>query len=137
MNGQLIDASVWISTTDPEDPRHTESVELIRSLRDRSSDLAILDLTVIEVANVSMRIHGREFAKSLVRELFATAGQSILRVDAETMDRAIDVAASKSISAYDALYVAAAEMFDLQLVSCDERDLVGNGLAVLPADAVN
>jgi predicted nucleic acid-binding protein len=39
------------------------------------------------------------------------------------------------ISVYDAAYVAAADECGHHIVSCDERDLVSKGLAVLPTNA--
>jgi predicted nucleic acid-binding protein len=47
--------------------------------------------------------------------------------------RAAELAEDHELSAYDAAYVAAAASAGRSLVSCDARDLVSKGLAVLPA----
>ena len=51
------------------------------------------------------------------------------------LTRAAELAERHSISVYDAAYAASAEEMGLRLVSCDERDLVSQGLATLPANA--
>jgi predicted nucleic acid-binding protein len=59
-------------------------------------------------------------------------GDRLVRVDAELIDGAIEVAREHRISAYDAAYVAAARRHGWTLVSADVRDLVSKGLAVAP-----
>ena len=51
----------------------------------------------------------------------------------ELVERSQEIAIAHGISVYDAGYVAAAERVGAVLVSCDEADLVGVGLARLPA----
>ncbi|MCP9488859.1 MAG: hypothetical protein MSC31_03180 [Solirubrobacteraceae bacterium MAG38_C4-C5] len=51
----------------------------------------------------------------------------------EVIGAALDLAATQDLSAYDAAYVACAQLRGWTLVSLDERDLVGPGHAVSPA----
>ena len=60
----------------------------------------------------------------------------LVRVDAHLLEDAAAVADEHGISVYDAAYVAAARAVSGRLVSCDVRDLVSRGLAVLPRLAV-
>jgi predicted nucleic acid-binding protein len=52
------------------------------------------------------------------------------------LTRAAQIAERHSISVYDATYVATVQELGYRLVSCDEKDLVSTGLAILPEDAV-
>jgi predicted nucleic acid-binding protein len=57
----------------------------------------------------------------------------VLASTGSLLTRAAELAERHSISVYDAAYATAAADAGLQLVSCDERDLVSRGLATLPA----
>jgi predicted nucleic acid-binding protein len=61
----------------------------------------------------------------------------LVRVDASLIAHATTIFEEHRISAYDAAYVAAARASNGQLVSCDVRDLVSQGFARLPGDAVS
>ena len=57
---------------------------------------------------------------------------ALLRVDRELAERAATLSREHALSAYDAAYVAGAELVGALLASCNERDLVSRGLARLP-----
>jgi predicted nucleic acid-binding protein len=65
----------------------------------------------------------------------ARCGEQLLRVDPDLAEAALEIAAARGLSAYDAAYVAAAERTGWTLVSVDIRDLVSAGLAVTPDTA--
>ncbi len=127
----LLDASVWVASGAPADPCHSPSLAIAR---ERWSSIAALDLTLYEVANtVGLKFGQPRDAKALTRAIVACCvGDRLVRVDAELIDGAIEVAREHRISAYDAAYVAAARRHGWTLVSADVRDLVSKGLAVAP-----
>ena len=134
MTTLLLDASVLLAAFDPEDNHHKPARGL---LEDEVTTLATLDLARYEVANVAVRAwRAPESVAPLlaVVERFADDGGVISSADT-LLARAAEIAERHTISVYDAAYVAAAEEGGHRLVSCDERDLVSKGLAVLPTNA--
>jgi predicted nucleic acid-binding protein len=134
MRPLLTDASVWLASRDPDDTAHAVAKQLIEAATLRGPPLAALDLTLYELANVTVRRwrrprEGHRLAR-LVRE---ACEERLVRVDETLLGQAIDLAEAHNLSAYDAAYVACAHLRGWTLVSLDERDLVGPGHAVLPA----
>jgi predicted nucleic acid-binding protein len=100
--------------------------------------LATLDLARYEVANVAVR-SWRDPASvpPLLAALDRIAEDGGLVVANNPLLRdAAELAERHGISVYDASYVVAAALRGRRLVSCDVRDLVSKGLAVLPEAAV-
>jgi predicted nucleic acid-binding protein len=127
----LLDASTVLAAFDLDD-RHHEAAGAL--LVDDSVTLATLDLARYEVANVAVRAwRAPEVVKTLLAALdrFADDGGVIASTSA-LLARAAELAERHAISVYDAAYVAVAGEGERQLVSCDTRDLVSKGLAVLP-----
>lgn len=131
MSSILLDASVILAAFDRRDRSHRAANEL---LADESISLATLDLARYEVANTAVRSWGApDFVGHLFFLLDRIADDGGVVVSTSTLlTRAATIAGRYAISVYDAAYVAAVEEGDRRLVSCDERDLVSNGLAVLP-----
>ncbi len=129
----LLDASVLLASEDWEDGNHTEAVRLLRD----PEPLATLDLALYEVTNVAVRAwRDRAAAHRLGQRVEALAEDGgLLRADASLLASAATIADDFGISVYDAAYVAAARHHGAQLVSCDVRDLVSRGLALLPGGA--
>ena len=135
MTALLLDASVVLAAFESGN-RHHEAARAV--MTDGPTTLATLDLARYEAANVAVRAW-RELGLvvPLLHALdriaddggLVTSSNSLLRDATELADR-------YAISVYDAAYAAAASLTGRRLVSCDVRDLVSNGLAVLPADAV-
>lgn len=103
-----------------------------------AAPVATLDLAYYEVTNVAIRSWGDERAAARLRLLVGEierAGQ-LVRADPSLLSDAAAIATEHGISAYDASYVAAARRTGALLVSCDIRDLVSKGLAVLPVDTL-
>jgi len=61
---------------------------------------------------------------------------AIVRVETALFELTVSLAHEHGLSAYDAAYVAAAELHGWTLVSGDHIDLVEPGLAITPADAL-
>lgn len=134
MTTLLLDASVLLAAFDPQDDHHQPARAL---LEDDEATLTTLDLARYEVANVAVRAwRAPESVAPLltVIERLADDGGVLLSTDILLM-RASEIAERHAISVYDAAYAAAAGEGGHCLISCDERDLVSKGLALLPASA--
>lgn len=134
MSTLLLDASAILAAFDPDDSHQEPALAM---LADSSKRLMTLDLARYEVTNVAVRSWG---APDLVSVLLATLDRvaddgGVVSSTGTLIARAAEIAERHEISVYDAAYVVAAADGDRRLVSCDERDLVSKGLAVLPADA--
>lgn len=131
MSTLLLDASAVLAAFDPDD-RHHESARVL--LADDSVTLATLDLARYEVANVAVCAWRAPGAVApLLSALDRIENDGGVVVSTSTLlTRAAELAERHTISVYDAAYVAAVGEGDRRLVSCDERDLVSKGLAVLP-----
>lgn len=134
MTTLLLDASVLLAAFDTEDIHHLPARAL---LEDDALALATLDLARYEVANVAVRAwRAPEFAAPLLAAVERLADDSgVLSSSSALLTAAVEIAEQYAISVYDAAYAAAANEAGCCLVSCDERDLVSKGLAVLPASA--
>lgn len=127
---RLIDASVWVAIADPSDRFHGAARSIVAEVE---RPLAALDLTLYEVANAMGSKHGRPAeGRTLVRLIEKRCRDSLLAVDVELLESALEVAAEHGVTAYDAAYVAASQRFGWTLVSGDVADLVSRGLAVAP-----
>jgi len=126
----LLDASVWVLLVDPEDPRHSDAVTLVRN---QGASLAALDLTLHEIGNaIGVKRGNVREATNVIRLLLACCRDRVVLADAELADSALEIASEHGITAYDAAYVAAAQRHGWTLVSTDIADLVSRGLAVVP-----
>ena len=134
MTTLLLDASVLLAGFDPEDDHHKPAKEL---LEDEEANLATLDLARYEVANVAIRAwRSPESVAPLLAAIDRLADDGgVIASAGALLTRAAEVAERHTISVYDAAYVTAADQSGHRLVSCDERDLVSKGLAVLPRSA--
>jgi predicted nucleic acid-binding protein len=130
----LLDASVVLAAFDRNDRHHEAAQEL---LADASVTLAALDLTRYEVVNVAIRAwRAPDAAALLLSALDRIADDGgVIASTSGLLTRAAELAERHAISVYDAAYVAAAGEGDRRLISCDERDLVSKGLAVIPTGA--
>jgi predicted nucleic acid-binding protein len=126
----LLDASVWIAATDEDDRYYASSRDILIT----GDELAVLDLTLYEVANVvTRRFTAGALATAAVQGVL-DASKRVVHVDADTIAATVGIAAQHGLTAYDAAYVAVARRYDWTLVSTDIKDLVGRGLAVAPDD---
>lgn len=134
----LLDASVWISAADPDEERHVDSAGLFELAVEGRFNLAALDLTLYEVANAAIsKWRNRDKAAELSERVELACVGRLVRSDSELIGGATTIATTHSISVYDATYVAASQACRWPLVSNDVRNLVSNGLAVLPRDALS
>ncbi|ADB48617.1 type II toxin-antitoxin system VapC family toxin [Conexibacter woesei] len=134
MSVLLLDASVWIASVDGDDRHHAAARELIAD-GPGARELAALDLTVFEVANVAVR-SWRDVARAtrLAELVEVSCASDLERIDGETAAYTVRIADELGLTAYDAAYVAVSRRRGWTLVSCDMKDLVGPGHAVAPDD---
>lgn len=127
----LLDAGVWIAAKDSDEP-HSEAARPL--VLNTSIPVAALDLTLYEIANVvgAGRRARMEEARELSRVIVTRCLDSLIAVDTELIDSAVEIATAHGLTAYDAAYVAAARRPGWTLVSTDIADLVPKGLAVAP-----
>lgn len=130
----FLDASALLACEDSRD----EHYRAMRELVTRRTRLLTLDLARYETANVAIRSWRNPAAAHRVHQRIASleADNGVMAGDSDLVVVATAVAQLHSITVYDASYVAAADSTGAQLVSCDVRDLVSKGLAVLPRDAL-
>ena len=77
----LVDASVWVAASDPEDRFHAPSSELVRDLL---VSTAALDLTLYEVANaVGVRRERPDDARHLSRLIVRRCRERLVAVEPE------------------------------------------------------
>jgi predicted nucleic acid-binding protein len=131
----LVDASVLLASEDSGDEHHEHAVALLGA----GTPLATIDLAVYEVTNVAEVRWRDPAAGDRLRAriwLIASYGR-LVRVDRPLAEHTAEIARMRQLSGYDAAYVAAADALGVTLASCDERDLVGPGLAALPQDCLH
>jgi predicted nucleic acid-binding protein len=130
----LVDASVWVSLVERDSPYREASAGLVR---EQAPSLSALDLTLYEVANaIGVKQGDANEANRVNRLLLKCCRDRVFSVEAELVDAAVQIAAERGLTVYDAAYVAAARRHGMTLVSADIRDLVSKGLAVTPDAAV-
>ena len=84
-----------------------------------------LELALQETSNALWKkIRKKEIGLETARKIVAILGETISFLDQRTyLDRALETASANSITVYEALFVACAEMENATLVSCDRRQL--------------
>lgn len=138
MTALLLDASVWLAALDRDDAHHGASLKLLEGAGDGTIELAALDLTLYEVANVAIVRWRSDADAARVVELVGLAcAETLERADGELLRESSMLALEHGLTVYDAAYVAAARRRGWQLVSGDVADLVQTGLAVSPETVAN
>jgi len=130
----LLDASALLAAFDKEDAYHESAKAL---LADQDVSLVTLDLARYEIANVAVCAWREpEWVASLLEAVDRIADDGgVIASDTKLLEEAAKLAEERSISVYDAAYVAAASRGARTLISCDRRDLLSKDLAVSPSDA--
>jgi predicted nucleic acid-binding protein len=137
LSALLLDASVWLAALDRDDRFHSSARQLVEGGAEGDLELAALDLTLYEVANVAVvRWGSRSIARRLVELVQLSCPGTLERVDADLAAEMVTLAEEHGMTVYDAAYVATAARRDWVLVSGDLADLVRPGHAAAP-DAVD
>jgi predicted nucleic acid-binding protein len=131
----LLDANVWLAARNDRERGHTHARQLVATAGRRP--FAALDLTLYEVANIAVKAWRSAAAARRITDLVrAACSDNIAKIDGELLARVIAAADEHGLSAYDAAYVAAADMNGWTLVSGDHKDLVDPGLAITAEQAL-
>ena len=118
----LLDSGVWIGARQPASPYYEACRALVA---DPAYPVAVLDLTLHEVANVLGARDGRpEEAVDMCRLISGRCGDAVVAADPMLMRSALAISHEHGLTGYDASYVAAARREGWTLVSLDIKDLV-------------
>ena len=130
MGSLFLDASVILASEDPSDSEFAAAAQLVEG----TTSIATLDLAYYETSNVATRSWQNPSAASRMIGLIEWIGRDggVIQADRPLAHATTAIALEHGITTYD----AAARSIGAQLVSCDIRDLVSKGLAILPSDVV-
>ena len=133
MSAWLVDATVLLALEDVQDNNHAAAARLMRG----PDPVLTIDLAYYEVSNVAIAAWHDPAAAKRLRQLLAALEEAggMIHADEQLLAAATEIAREHGLSVYDSAYVAAASATGARLVSCDVRDLVRRGMAVIPADA--
>ncbi len=135
MKPLLLDASAWVASLDTRDRHHDAATQLLNSAA-RGQRFTALDLTLYEVANVAISSWASPPDAHSLWTLVHRSCTDIARLDMALFELTVALADHHGLTAYDAAYVAAAELHGWTLVSVDHKDLVGPGHAITPEQAL-
>ncbi len=136
MSSLFLDSSVIAAAFEPEDGQHRFARAL---LKEESIALATLDLARYEVVNAAVRGWREPAAVPLLLSAVERIEEDdgVVRSARGMVANAASLADRHGLSVYDAAFAAAAQERGRILVSCDVRDLVSKGLAILPEAALD
>jgi len=120
----VVDASVGIKLFVPEE--YSEDVQRLfeESLADPDAALLVPDLFFIECTNILWKkVRRVEYPDDLAKENIADlkALELASTPTLELMERALEIACTHGVTAYDACYVALAERSGIPLLTADDR----------------
>lgn len=134
MSALLLDASVWLAALDRDDAFHQDAAQLIEGSVKRGAELAALDLTLYEIADVAVTRWGSPSdARRLVELVLAACPQTVERADGELLAEAVEIGSQRGIPVYEATYAACARRRGWTLVSTDVAGAGRTGAAAGPA----
>lgn len=134
MTEVVCDASVVLKWFQSEGEDEIEAATALLALHRSGKIVAhVLDLTLYEIGNVSIRSLGRT-VKQTITLLDAIADICTVIAPVETeLHRAAKLAFEKGLSFYDAVYAAVA-MERKALLATADQELISAGLGHLPSD---
>ena len=119
-----VDASVWVNAFDHKEPGHQTSRRFLETVQEESFPIFVPHLLRIEVAGAI----GRSRSDPTRAQQFATAlarlpNVTLLSLDEELAQAALELAAQHALRGADAVYAAVAQQTDCILVSLDQTVL--------------
>jgi len=123
MAGPLtIDASVFVSAFNANEPRHTESSRLMESVRARGLPMVVPTLVLPEVAATISRATGdSQTARSFTDQLRRLPGLVLVPLDEGLAAQAAEIASEHRLRGSDAVYGAVSLRFGSALVTLDRE----------------
>jgi len=128
----LLDTNIFLELL--LDQKEAGSVRALLSTRD-PADFAVSDLAFHSIGIILYRKKSPHLFTDFVRDLFGEGGIRIIGLVPEDMHRIEEIAKSSGLDFDDAYQYAAAEKFDLTLVSFDAHFDRMERKRVVPADA--
>lgn len=120
----VVDASVWVSLTLPQDVNNTLAKNWITRHTQSGGLLIAPDLLVVEVAGALSRITGHpQSGYRAANQLYILPFMRIARIDQALVSEAMRIAADYALRGADSMYVALAKMEGLPLVTFDNEQL--------------
>jgi predicted nucleic acid-binding protein len=128
----VVDASVAVAIT-LQEPKHERAVSVLRERRALGGKLLVPAFFWLEVVNVL----AKRYRQPPGRVLEMIVDLENLAIESVALDRphlllTIDAMERRSLSAYDAAYLALAESADAQLLTTDRRLAAAAGSRALP-----
>jgi predicted nucleic acid-binding protein len=130
----VVDASVWVSELVPRDVHHDASREWLAEQVARDTALVGPALVLPEVAGAISRQTGRSrLGRRALRWLGRLPGLQLIPVDHRLGTAAAEIAVTLELRGVDAVYVAAAHVLGVPLVTWDreQRERGGRLVAVM------
>ncbi len=123
-NTVVVDASVWVSTLMSTDINYASSQVWVDTFTDAGGKITVPALLKIEVAAAVTRRTGQaNVAKQSASNLNNLNFVSLIPMNDDLIELALNLAADLGLRAGDALYVAVAHKLGLPLVSWDNQQL--------------
>lgn len=122
MKPVVLDASVFIAATWPDDQFHEESRRLLLALATDRCAVFVPAFAIVEVAcALSRRLRDAVTARKLTLQVMSAVRAKELPVDAAFLAQATLSGTRDFLRGADALYAAASEMESATLISWDEE----------------
>ena len=116
----VVDASVWVSRFWTRDPHHTEARSWVFRIMSSGGQIFGPSILLPEVAGPLCRRTGEvEMGLYAVRQLVSLPGLYLLDVDDQMARLSGELAAQLRLKGADAIYVAAAMLRDVPLITLD------------------
>ncbi len=117
----VIDASVWVSASIPDDVHHVVTREWLEFVS-ASEPLLTPTLGLVETAGaIARRTGSASLARRAVAAIEGLPNTVVVVPDERLWQRALQAAASRSLRGADAVYVGMAELLGVPLATWDEE----------------
>ena len=120
-----IDASVWVNSFDQREAGHEGSRQLLEMLRDQALPIIVPNLALAEVAGAMSRTRNDPLqAQAFTASLEQLPNLTVLPLDVELGQRALELAAQHGLRGADTVYAAVAKHVGSTLISRDNEHLI-------------
>lgn len=119
-----VDASVFVNALSPDEEGSETSAEFISQLKQDGAMFIQPTLFVLEVvASIARKHDDTELALEVLQELKKIPNLTLLDLDHNFTDFAVEVAAQHRLRGSDAVYAAVALRFGTELITLDKEQL--------------
>jgi predicted nucleic acid-binding protein len=119
-----IDASVWVNSFDQREPGHVSSRQLLEVIRAQALPIIVPNLALAEVAGAISRTRNDPIrAQAFSASLEQLPNVTVMPLNAELGQRALELAAQHGLRGADAVYAAVAHQVGSTLISRDNEHL--------------